>query len=148
MDRFSLPLLGFAKRLIALELSGPESTKSASQRAISSFEKLRSQIITLMGSGGFQALLTRAIALAQSDVEWLRQVHVNADGMIETPLQVQPPISTEQMTEGSAIVLAHFLGLLVTFVGVRIMVNIVRETWPEISVDESELFIKGSSYEE
>jgi len=129
---------------MALEMSGVTSSTTTSQGPAASFEKLRLQIITLMGSGGFRALLTRALALAQNDVVWLRRAEVNADGILEAPPPPHLQISPEQMAEGSSIVLAHFLGLLVTFVGARITVIMVREAWPEISVDESEFLIEGS----
>lgn len=108
------------------------------------WEKLRPTVVTLMGNGGFRALLTRALALAQADVPWLRAAHVTADGILGGMDKPGTRIGPDQRIEGSAVVLAHLLGLLVTFIGVALTLSMVRAVWPEISLNDSEFFIEGS----
>jgi len=97
-----------------------------------------------MGNGGFRALLTRALALAQADVPWLRAAYVNADGIVDGMDKPGTRISPEQLVEGSSVLLAHLLGLLVTFIGAALTLNMMREVWPEISLNDSEFFVEGS----
>jgi len=145
MDRVSLPLLSFSKRVMAHEMAANGLPAAASSSSAASFEKLRAQVVTLTGDGGFRALLARALALAQNDVVWLRGAHVSAEGILEGLAPADRPHDPDQLAEGNCVVLAHFFELLVTFIGTGLTVKMVREVWPEISPDESE-FIIGESF--
>ena len=73
----------FAKRLIADEARGNKAAATKNAADFNACEKLRPNLATLMGNAGFCALLSRALALAQAEVPWLRAVKVNADGSLE-----------------------------------------------------------------
>ena len=94
-------------------------------------EKLRPQLVPLMGTGGFRALLSRALALAGAEVPWLRAVQVKGDGVVERleGLPKQPDL--DAMLEGKVVLLAHLLGLLVAFIGENLTLRLVREVWPK-----------------
>src|SRR5437868_1759344 len=77
MSRATQQMRDFAERLIARETSASETTVQAACRV---GEKLRPPLAALMGNTGFHALLSRALALAQAEIPWLRAVHVKADG--------------------------------------------------------------------
>jgi hypothetical protein len=73
----------FAERLIAYETRENKSSKTKLPAACLVGEKLRPYLAALMGTVGFRALLSRSLVLANTDVPWLRAVHVKADGSLE-----------------------------------------------------------------
>ena len=62
MSRATVQMRSFAKRLIAYEALGKKLPRPPAIFHVS--EKLRPQLATLMGKGGFQALLSRALGVA------------------------------------------------------------------------------------
>jgi len=80
MNRATPKMRDFAEHLIAYETSRNKSTKTKTPAAFSFAEKLRAHLAALMGNVGFRSLLSRALALANAEVAWLRAVHVKADG--------------------------------------------------------------------
>jgi hypothetical protein len=144
MNRAILPILPFTTRVVNHEVSGKGSTETTFPGSVPVWESLRPPVVTLMGEGGFRALLMRALALAQTDVPRLRVAHINADGILDMMDKPGTRGGPEQRVEGSAVVLAHLLRLLVTFVGAALTLNMVREVWPEIRLNDSEFFVEGS----
>jgi hypothetical protein len=71
-----------------------------------------------MGNTGFHALLSRALALANAEVPWLRAVHVKADGSLEGLDEPgKRKWTRKEIAEGALFLLAQLLGLLVAFIG-------------------------------
>ena len=87
----------FAKRLIDYDASRRQSSETKTAAAFHICEKLRPQMTTLMGNGGFRTLLSRALALANAEVPWRRPVHVMEDHGFTTgiPEQTGPRIKQE-----------------------------------------------------
>ena len=85
-----------------------------------------------MGNTGFRALLSRALALANAEVPWLRAVHVNADGDLEGLAEIGSLIDPTEFLEGRGVLLAQLLGLLVAFIGPSLTSRLVGEFWPQI----------------
>ncbi len=100
-------------------------------------ELLRPQLVTLMGNGGFRALLARALALAKAEVPWLRAAHVSVDGNLAALIEPGTQIDPEQLAEGKVVLVAQLLGLLIAFIGPNLTIGLVREVWPEIRPDDS-----------
>jgi hypothetical protein len=99
-------------------------------------ERLRPHLATLMGNGGFRALLSRALVLASAEVSWLRTVKVNADGMLEGLETPHAGITRAQFREGRIVLLAQLLGLLVAFIGPGLTSRLVGEIWPQLAADK------------
>jgi hypothetical protein len=135
MSRVHPPLQRLARRLTALESTGTKSPGAGTPAAFPAGDKLRPHLATLMGQGGFRALLLRSLALASAEVPWLRAVQVNADGS----LAELPGPTPADLAEGRAVLLAQLLGLLVTFIGAGLTSRLVRETWPQVSLTERDL---------
>jgi hypothetical protein len=138
----------FAKRLILYEANGhkPAQTKTPDAFNFSVCEKLRPQLATLMGNGGYRAVISRALALAGAEVPWLRALHVKSDGALEglgkLPAQLNPDI----LSQGRVALLAQLLGLMVTFIGENLTLRLVREIWPKAPLNDLDL-IKGDKNE-
>lgn len=139
MSRASPKLRAFAERLIAYETMGNKSSKSKIPAAFHVCEKLRPHLATLMGNGGFRALLLRALALAGPEVPWLCAVHVKANGALEGWDESDPPIRPAALFDGSVVLLAQLLGLLVVFIGEKLTLRLVNEAWPKLSLNDLDL---------
>ena len=142
MTRNTPEVRDFAKRLIALEANGHKSSETKIPAACMATEKLRPHLSTLIGNLGFRALISRALALANADVRWLRAVHVKTDGSFEGFEDLSARMEPEQFFEGCTVLLSHLLGLLVAFVGEEITLRLVGDVWPELSSNDL-VFGKG-----
>jgi hypothetical protein len=72
-----------AQRLIDYETPRNDSSQTTNTATFQVTDRLRRHLATLIGNGGFRALLACALALASAEVSWLRAVQVNADGTLE-----------------------------------------------------------------
>lgn len=93
----------------------------------------------LTGIAGFRSLLSRAVALAKVEVPSLAPVRVGTDGSLEGLDGVHNEPGTEADIEGGTVVVAHLLGLLVTFIGERLTRQLVRDAWPEFDSGETDV---------
>lgn len=122
----------FAGRLIACEAREDKSSGTKNPAAFPIHEKLRLHLATFMGNGGFRALLKRALHLASAEVEGLRAAHVNADGTMGGLEELAAQSSPKEIFDARVVLLAHVLGLLVTFIGPIITQRLLHDVWPEI----------------
>jgi hypothetical protein len=125
-----------AKRLIAYETSGNKTSGTKTPAAFDVCEKLRPHLATLMGNGGFRALLSRSLVLANEEVRWLRAVHVKADGSLEGLEELETQVDQAQLVEGGVVLLAQLLGLLEAFIGENLTFRLVREVWPKVPLND------------
>jgi hypothetical protein len=139
MIRATPRMRDFAKRLTDTETKGNESSETKTAAVFDDFAKLGPHLATLMGNGGFRALLARALALANAEVPWLRAVHVKADGSLEGLDALETQVDPEQIAEGGVVLLAQLLGLLVAFIGEHLTLSLVREVWPNVALNELDL---------
>ncbi len=123
----------FAERLIAHETLRDNASGNKTPLAILVDDRLRPHLRTLMGNVGFRALLSRALALASAEVPWLRAVHVKADGALEGLDEFGAPVQPTALFEGSVVLLAQVLGLLVAFIGENMTLRLMREVWPKLT---------------
>jgi hypothetical protein len=135
----------FAIRLVICEANGNKSININAAEAFNVFEKLRPQLATLMGNGGFRALLSRALALASVEVPWLRAVQVTPEGALGGLEQLPAQLGLEEFFEGRVVLLAQLLGLLVAFIGENLTLRLVREVWPKVPLKDIELTKGGKS---
>jgi hypothetical protein len=136
----------FAKRLIVLETIGDESSQTKTPAAFHVCEKLRPHLATLMGNGGFRALLSRALALANAEGPGLRAMHVKSDGSIEGLQEPNAQLDPDEFFEGTVVLLAQLLGLLVAFIGEKLTLRLVREVWPKVPLNNLD-FSEGGKNE-
>ncbi len=137
---------GLSQCLIAYETRENKSSETKTPAACLVGEKLRPHLATLMGNVGFRALLSRALALANAEVPWLRAVHVKADGSLEGLDELGAQVDPDEIFEGCVVLLAQLLGLLVAFIGEDLTLRLGREVWPKLSFDNFD-FGKGDKNE-
>src|SRR5471032_615355 len=146
MRRATPKMRDFAERLIAYETTGNKSSRAKTPAAFFVSEKLRPHLAALTGNIGFRALLSRALALANAEVPWLRAAHVKADGSFEGLDELGAQVNPDEVFEGRVVLLAQLLGLLVAFIGEDLTLRLVREVWPKLSPNSLD-FGKGDKNE-
>ena len=124
-----------AQRLIRYETQGKGSSETTDALSFRVIDRLRPQLATLMGHGGFRALLARALALASAEVSWLHGVQVKADGTLEGLATLHASLKPADFREGRVVLVAHLLGLLVAFVGPALTSRLMGEIWPQLAAD-------------
>jgi hypothetical protein len=138
MTRSTSKMRRLAKQLLVHEMPGDKSSDAKAPATFPVTEKLRPPLANLMGNGGFQALLARALVLATAEVPWLRALHVKADGTLEALEAFHARPGPADLLEGRIVLLAQLLGLLVAFIGPGMTSRLVGEIWPQISLDDTD----------
>lgn len=125
-----------AERLIACEMKGNKSSERSAPAVFHVCEKLRPHLATLMGKGGFRAVLSRALAVTSAEVPWLVVLQVNPDGALEGWDKPEAQVAPKELTEGGVLLVAQLLGLLTAFVGDNLTLRLVRDVWPKLSLED------------
>jgi hypothetical protein len=136
MSRATPGMRDLSQRLITFESKGKKSSETTYLAAFHVCEKLRPYLATLMGSDGFRALLSRALAVAGTEVSWLRAVHVQANSSLEGGDEIAGKVAPDEIREGAVVLIAQLFGLLAAFIGEDLMLRMVREVWPKLSLDD------------
>ena len=123
----------WARRLLAA--SQTASDQHVHEAAVMS-EKLRIPLTRFAGAEGFASLLRRALVLASAEVTSLQSLKVGAEGRLEGFEQLAADTGTVAGNEAAVAITAHLLGLLGTFIGEPLTLRLVREAWPDTSLDE------------
>ncbi|MDQ3257476.1 MAG: hypothetical protein M3R15_26930 [Acidobacteriota bacterium] len=129
-----------ARRLLAFEAAHDNSSTAGVDVAARVIEELRLRLIRLAGVDGFRSLLSRALTLAKAEVPSLKMVQVGADGSVEgfDGIEQSREAGAAEGAAG-AVLVAHLLELLVTFIGTPLTLRLVRDAWPDASMDGSDL---------
>lgn len=131
------PPLAFdlAQQLLVDEAAANPSSGENTPAVVGVLEKLRRPLSALAGVTGFHAVLARALTLAQAHVPSLNVVQIKPDsslaGFHELP--------HDQAAEGSVLLTAQLLGLLMAFLGEDLTLRLVLDIWPDLSVSATEL---------
>lgn len=135
-----------ARKLIAI---GPAPVGPSSHgviQAVQACEKLRVPLTKLAGVAGFTSLLSRALALAKRQASSLAEVRVGADGSLEGVEALRQDLDAAEGwpegMNGGTVLVAELLRLLVVLIGEPLMLSLVREAWPDLSLDTATLSSK------
>jgi hypothetical protein len=135
MNRSTPQMRSIALRLINYETPKNDASETGTVATFQMTERLRPHLATLMGNGGFRALLARALALASAEVSWLRKVRVNPDGTLEGLETPHARLKPAEFREGQVVLLAQLLRLLVAFIGPVMTLRLMGEIWPQLAAD-------------
>ena len=127
-----------ARRLLVYEENVGKNSERTGSATMRVYEKLRGNLCVLAGVAGFQALASRALTLASSQVPGLSAVQVAADGKLQGMSELEPPMKTDEdrIDEGGVILISSLLGLLLMFLGEALTMNLVRNVWPDQAFDD------------
>lgn len=124
-----------AQRLLVAEATNRNSADAHLHEAVRVCEKLRIVMVRLIGLDGYAALLRRALALARTEVPELERVTVGSDCCMHG-LEDLATDTTSGGIHGPTVVTAHLLGLLATFLGEPLTLQLVRDCWPAATLDD------------
>jgi hypothetical protein len=123
-----------ARRILDCEADIDDCGRADAGR--SAIEKLRLYLTKFVGAAGFHALLSRALALARRQAPSLESVQVTPDGTLAGFDEAVPPGDREAGAAAALALLEQLIGLLVTFIGEPVTVQMVRDVWPNSRLNE------------
>jgi hypothetical protein len=129
-------LKNLALRLLALEAKNSPTPAKLAEALEVCCQRLHKRLDTLIGAGGFRALLDRALFLAKKEHPWLKGVGISdypgceLRALSEAMNGKQPADVKEAFT----IILANVIWLLVTFIGEDIAFGLIEEAWPGMEI--------------
>ncbi|HEV3118574.1 MAG TPA: hypothetical protein VGY58_16100 [Gemmataceae bacterium] len=119
--------------MLAVEAANKSAVDAHVHEAVRVCEKLRVSLTRLTGADGFASLLRRALALAKVEVPSLQSIEVKSDCSVFEQLAAD---SRDGATDAGVAIIAHLLGLLITFIGASLTVRLVGDNWPGALLDE------------
>ena len=130
-------LSDFARRLLRHEA---ETAGHADEIAVgfeSACRALHDRLAPLISSSGVHTLLARALKLAARDFPFLASVSIsfNGDCALSGLAGATEKRDPAEIADGLTAALAHFMWLLVIFIGENLGLRKVREIWPEVPLD-------------
>ena len=124
-----------ARRLLAVEAARPGDQATPGGEAVRVCDKLRISLTRFAGADGFASLLRRTLALARAEAPSLNRITVNTDCSMDG-LEALAADEADGGVAATTALTAHLLGLLVTFIGQPLTLRLVRDAWPDESLDE------------
>ena len=117
-----------AQRLLAYETVEAGSANTDAKAVFRVCDKLRGPLTTLAGSAVFRSLLARALTLAKKESPLLDAWEVKSDGSLQG-------LNGEAMQSG-AVLIAHLIGLMITFIGESLTLRLLRDVWLDLSYSQ------------
>ena len=106
-----------ARKLLASEGDAASSSLHTEPATVRVYEKLRRQLGAPVGVDGFQALASRALALARSEAPRLHAVQLTPNGGLRGLGEVESQANKNEDGKAGVILIAQLLGLFLTFLG-------------------------------
>src|ERR1019366_7668709 len=99
------------------------------------YEMLRRQLGAPVGVDGFQAIASRALALAKSESPRLSAVHVTANGVLRGLGEVESQADADEDGEAGVILIAQLLGLFLAFLGEATTLRLIEDLRLQVDVE-------------
>lgn len=134
MSRASAPMRDLAMLLIAHDARESQSQAMMAPGSFPILQDLGAPLVALVGTTGFNALVSHALVLASAEVAWLRAVHVNSDGTLDELTGLRPQIDNDKILEGRVAFVAQLLELLRAFIGKDQTMQLIGDVWPKFEL--------------
>jgi hypothetical protein len=122
-----------ARSLVASEADATTASLQAEPATVRVYERLRRQLGAPVGAGGFQALASRALALAKSESPRLGAVQVTVNGDLRGLGGAESP--TDEGGEAGIILIAELLGLFLTFLGEATTLRLLEDLHLQVAAE-------------
>jgi len=116
-----------ARSLVACEADASTASLHAEPATVRVYEKLRRQLGAPVGVDGFQALASRALALAKSESPRLSTVQITESGGLRGLDEVESEVNADEAGEAGIILIAQLLGLFLTFLGEATTLRLIED---------------------
>jgi hypothetical protein len=123
-----------ARSLVACETEASATFLQTEPAIVRVYERLRRQLGAPVGVDGFQALASRALALAKSESPRLNAVKVTANGGLLGLGEVESLTDTDEDGEAGIILIAKLLGLFLTFLGEATTLRLIEDLRLQVDV--------------
>jgi hypothetical protein len=134
-----------ARRLLAYEAVEGASSEPTEPAFFRVYEKFRRHLCALAGIAGFQSLASRALTLARSEAPSLSTAQISADGCLQGIGEIDSQLDDHELGEWEVILIGQLLGLLFTFIGEGLTLQLVLDVWPEAALDDSDSGIRRNA---
>jgi hypothetical protein len=116
-----------ARSLVARESDASTTSLHAEPATVRVYERLRRQLGAPVGIDGFQALASRALALAKSESPRLSAVQVTANGGLRGLSEVESQAAADEDGEAGVNLIAQLLGLFLAFLGEATTLRLIED---------------------
>ena len=117
---------GLLRRQIIKSLMAKHPEKVA-DAAINLWEQMTTQIISIVGEGGFNSLYARSVYLTQATFPWLSPAPAEHQfAQLKASLEGQTPALA---SEANHLLLITFTDILATLIGEQLTTSILRSAW-------------------
>jgi hypothetical protein len=123
-----------ARCLVADEADASAASLQTEPATVRVYERLRRQLGAPVGVDGFQALASRALALAKSESPRLSAVQVTANGGLRGLGEVESQTDADEDGEAGIILIAQLLGLFLTFLGEATTLHLIEDLRLQVDV--------------
>ncbi|TAK61885.1 hypothetical protein [Methylobacter sp.] len=124
------------RRRIISDLMAQHTDKIA-DASIDLWEQMATQIILIVGEGGFNSLYARSLFLTRSTFPWLPNGSVPAQANqrfseLKISFEEQPPL---QANKANSQLLITFTDILASLIGEHLTIRILRSAWGNDALD-------------
>jgi hypothetical protein len=123
-----------ARSLFACEADASTTSLHTEPATVRVYERLRRQLGAPVGTDGFQALASRALALAKSESPRLSAVQITANGGLRGLGEVESQTDADDDGEVGIILIAQLLGLFLTFLGEATTLRLIEDLRLQVDV--------------
>lgn len=114
-----------------IERQMAQHTEQVADAAISLWERMATQIVSIVGEGGFNSLYARSVFLAQPTFPWLAPNSLSSQTdqrfvELKTSLAGQMPA---QARAANSLLLITFTDILAALIGEQLTASILRSAW-------------------
>ena len=125
-----------ARSLVASEADASTTSLHTEAATVRVYERLRRQLGAPVGVDGFQALASRALALAKSESHRLNAVQVTANGGLRGLGEGESHTEADEDGEAGIILIAQLLGLFLTFLGEATTLRLIEDLRLQVDIGE------------
>ena len=103
------------------------------------WEKLATELISLIGEGGFQSMYSRSLHLVSTDFPWMEQTHPwqRMDNGFPDLRKSFESRDQHEVGQASVALLTTFIDLLTTLIGELLTTSILGTAWGDDALDIS-----------
>ena len=116
-----------ARSLVDCEAEASTTSLQTQPATVRVYERLRGQLGAAVGADGFQALASRALALAKSESPRLSAVQLTASGGLHGLGEVESQTDVEEDGEAGINLIAQLLGLFLTLLGEATTLRLIED---------------------
>jgi hypothetical protein len=125
----------WARRLIASAVDADEPTSETEIATLRVYEKLRKQLRAPVGEDAFQALASRALAVAKMQSPTLSPLQIMADGSLVGVSEIDSKMGKDESGQVGIILVTQLLRLFITLLGEGPAVRLIEGAESRIQIE-------------